>query len=115
MRVSVRKSHERPYENPLRVTAGERIVPDFERTTDIEGWVWCTAPDGRSGWAPRGWLVEADGAWRLVRDYDAIELSVAPGEVLEVVLEESGFYWARKETGETGWVPADHVSVIDRT
>jgi len=99
----------------MSVVEGERVVPDFERATDIEGWVWCEAPDGRSGWAPRGWLAEAGGMWTARRDYDAIELTVAPGEVLEVVLEESGFYWARKETGETGWVPADHVSVIDRT
>ena len=115
MQISVHKPYERPYENPLSIRAGERVIPDFERTTDIEGWVWCTAPDGRSGWAPRGWFDEADGVWAVCRDYDAIELTVVPGEVLEVVLEESGYYWARKDTGDTGWVPADHVSVIDGT
>lgn len=40
-----------------------------------------------------------------------IELTVTPGEVLEVVSEESGFYWATQPTGERGWVPCGNVAL----
>lgn len=113
MRVLVDKPYMRPYENPMDVLAGEQVIPDFGRTTDIEGWVWCAAPDGRSGWAPRDWIVRTDGTWTICRDYNALELTVAPGELLEVIREESGFYWAKKVTGETGWVPCSHVTIAD--
>lgn len=115
VKVLVITSYERPYENPIAVSAGESVTPDFEKFTDIEGWVWCTAKDGRSGWTPRKWLTQSDGAWRIDREFNAVELTVGPGEILEVALEESGFYWASKESGEIGWVPCEYVSSAYQT
>ncbi len=112
MRAVVVKPYERPYENPISVAAGDAVVPDFDKRTDIAGWVWCTAEDGRAGWTPRNWLLQAGDAWRIDRAFNAIELTVVPGEVLDTVFEESGFFRARKENGETGWIPCENVSVI---
>jgi len=110
VRVVVVKAYERPYENPIVVRAGDSVTPDFDRATDIPGWVWCTASDGRAGWTPHAWLVRNPDGWRIDRDFNAIELTIEPGEALDVLKEESGFYRVAKSDGETGWVPCDHVA-----
>jgi len=109
MRARVTRPYERPYRDPIAAPAGAVVVPDFERPTDIDGWAWCTGPDGRAGWTPLAWLVQDGGTWRLARDYDAGELTVAVGETLELGAYESGFWWAVNGRGEAGWVPAGHV------
>ena len=115
MKAVVIKPYERPYENPIAVAAGERVIPDFDKCTDIEGWVWCTAMDGRFGWTPRKWLTRSGGIWRVIREFNAIELSVDCGELLEIAFEESGFFWATRQNGETGWVPCGHIEVAHQT
>ena len=112
MKVVVTKSYEQPYENPLAVVAGAQLTPNFEELTKKEGWVWCTARDGRSGWTPRSWLTQSDGKWYANREFNAIELTVDPGEILKVDYEESGFVWVEKQDGKVGWVPCEHVSVL---
>lgn len=112
MRAVVVKAYRRPYEDPIAVGAGEEVTPDFAKPSDIGGWVWCTARDGRSGWTPEKWLVHEGSGWRVTRDFDAIELTVVPGEELELAFEESGFYWATRNDGESGWVPCECVSVL---
>ncbi len=112
MKVVVVNPYERPYRNPIAVTAGEQVTPDFGKRTDIEGWVWCTAKDGRSGWTPRNWLVQSDGTWRVDREFNATELTVTLGDILDIAFEESGFFWATKQNGELGWVPCENVSVV---
>ena len=104
--VAVR-AYDRPYADPVAGTAGDEMVPDPERTatTDIVGWTWCTAADGREGWVPEAWLAERDGRLVLLRDFSAIELSVRPGDRVELILGESGFVYGRRATGEEGWVP----------
>ena len=112
MRVLVTEPYQRPFDDPLVVGAGEPVEPDFDRPTDIEGWVWCIAGDGRCGWTPRSWLVQAADGWYVDRPYNAVELTVNPGEVLEVEFEESGFCWATGEDGRSGWVPSHVVTAI---
>ena len=47
------------------------------------GWRWCTAPDGRSGWVPEEILQRPlTGEAVLTTDYDATELTVRAGEVV---------------------------------
>ncbi len=109
-RAEVIRDYERSQENPIAVTAHEAVEPDFGKTTNIPGWVWCRARDGRSGWTPASWLHRREGVWRLERTYDARELTVRRGEVLHLLLEESGFFWAIKSSGESGWVPDEVVA-----
>jgi hypothetical protein len=110
MKVRVFRPYKQPYLDPISVRAGDRVFPDFDRETDIPGWVWCTAEDGRGGWAPRAWLQQEGPVWRIDRDFNAIELTITPGERLEILEEESGFYRAVKSGGETGWVPVECVT-----
>lgn len=94
---------------PLNGRRGERLK--FERReTEWEGWLWCTSSSGRSGWVPESWLDLEDETGVLRRDYDAVELTVTPGEVLTASQFESGWAWATRENGERGWVPLDRLS-----
>ncbi len=110
MKVRVIRPYEQPYADPIVVRAGDRVFPDFDKETDIAGWIWCTAEDGRGGWTPRAWLSKDSETWRIARDFSAIELTITPGERLEVMAEESGFYWVTRPEGETGWVPVECVT-----
>jgi len=103
-RLRVVLAYESPFPGPLAFRRGERFA--FERKpTEWAGWIWCRAADGRSAWVPESWVAIAGEHCTLVRDYDAVELSVEAGE--EVVAEwfESGFAWATDARGRRGWVP----------
>lgn len=104
--VAVRE-YARPYDDPLAATAGTEVTPDpaSGKTTDIVGWIWCRAPDGREGWVPESWLELRNGRTVLKRDFSALELGVKPGDRIEVILGESGFVLGRNAAGEQGWVP----------
>ncbi len=115
MRVQAVESHQRPYADPLAVSAGEEVVPDFDRHTDIEGWIWCAASDGRSGWTPRQWLIRENESWFVDRDYNSVELSVSVGEELVAAAKESGFLWVTNAHSESGWIPSKKVSNLHRT
>ena len=97
----------RPYEDPIALKAGERVLIDAEKTkeTDILGWSWCTGPDGRQGWVPNGWITHQSGAAQIVRDFSALELTIRVGDRMTLHHSESGFVFVTHEDGSTGWVP----------
>jgi hypothetical protein len=58
---------------------------------------------------PERW-VEFDGDFCILqRDYEAVELSVDVGEILTVEFTESGWAWATRESGQSGWVPLENL------
>lgn len=113
MRGIVTKSYRRPYDDPIAVAAGDQVTVDTDRYTDIEGWVWCTAMDGRGGWTPKKWLVRSSADWIVNRDFNAIELTVEEGDELELISQESDFFWVRNSNGDLGWVPTECVTVLE--
>jgi hypothetical protein len=46
------------------------------------------------------------------RDYDATELTVNPGDVLQGELVESEWLLGRDESGRLGWVPLNRVETV---
>lgn len=107
LQARVTKAYTRPYDDPINVRAGESVEIDLGKSaqTDLFGWVWCRAPDGREGWTPEAWL-EGAGDWRtLVRDFNAIELTVATGDRVLLLYSESGFIWCRTDDDRQGWLP----------
>ena len=114
-RVVARRRYERPYPDPIRVSAGDVVQVDRAKTatTDLIGWLWCRGPDCREGWAPEAWLALDGDVGRITRDFSALELAVDAGEPLIALFGESGFVFARRSTGEEGWVP-DGLVDLDR-
>ena len=72
-------------------------------------------PPGRRtrGWAPCDLLrpLDAERAETLA-SYDARELDVSVGQSLRLHDELGGWWWAQREDGAQGWVPARHLQVI---
>lgn len=108
----VRRAYTRPYPDPIRAKAGDPVTPDLGKATDIVGWIWCAAADGRGGWVPEAWIDRTGDPWRLRRDFNALELTVAAGARLTIHFSESGFLWVTTAAGETGWVPDACVELV---
>lgn len=106
------KEYKAPYPDPIQAKAGEDVIVDPSKETDIPGWVWCTNHAGKSGWVPVSYLKIHGGRGRMLYDYNAIELTIHAGEVLVVHKTESSFHWATNENGQQGWVPTAHVEHI---
>lgn len=112
----VRSDYDRPYENSISVRKGEivRPVTDGSMETDIMGWTWCVGPDDLGGWVPDSWCEITDEGRRLLRDFDARELTVRTGQRLRLIFSESGFIFAETADGDRAWIP-DAVMELERT
>jgi hypothetical protein len=104
------------YPDPLSVMAGEPLevskrVEYWNESPDWM-WIWCTDQRGKSGWVPKDAIdFHASGTTGIARyNYTATELTVAVGEELVGVQEESGWLWRENQQGKSGWVPTDHVT-----
>ncbi len=106
--------YQAPYPDPISGRAGDRVVLDDSRKTDLRGWAWATNASGKGGWVPKNYLERHGGIGVLRCDYDAIELTVRAGEMLTCHKEESGFIWATNQAGQEGWVPVTHVDLISK-
>lgn len=95
--------------NPVRFRAGD-VLGVGHRDQQWRDYVWCTDQAGRAGWVPDAYL-EMTGEREAVarRAYDATELTVARGEILDVLDEIGGWYLCRTATGLSGWVPSTVV------
>jgi len=107
--VRVIAYYQAPYVDPIQVNAGDEVVIDLDKQTDIAGWVWCTNRNGKSGWVPKTYVKYLGRVGKMRVEYNAIELTVHIGEILTVLKAESGFYWAANQKNEQGWVPMSHV------
>jgi SH3-like domain-containing protein len=103
------KPHVRSYEESLSASNGVTLVIT-PKESEWPGWLWCTTPDGRSGWVPQAFVKQEDNRAILLRDYDAVELTVSPGEMITVLERVAGWAWCRNAKGELGWVPNDCIS-----
>ena len=101
-----------PYHQPITFKAGDILA--IGRVDERHpGWVWTTTPSGAGGWAPLSALAITDDHATARQDYDARELDLDVGQVLTLKQEESGWFWAQRGDGASGWVPADHVQLLD--
>jgi SH3-like domain-containing protein len=108
-KCKVIESYTSAYPNPLKLRRGDEVAVT-EKECEWPGWLWCADTDGVQGWVPTSYLDRAGGTARLLRDYDATELSVSVDDELEIIEEESGWFRCRKPSGEIGWVPENVVA-----
>lgn len=102
----VRSPHRSDYPDPLRLTVGQQVTVG-DKVSEWPGWVWCTEAGGKSGWVPEAYVRREGPTGWLVVEYDATELSVAEGDQVEVLMQESGWAWCRKASGDEGWLPLE--------
>jgi uncharacterized protein YgiM (DUF1202 family) len=101
--------YQSPYPSPLKVSAGEEMAIG-SRKSEWPGWIWCTTPDGQSGWMPEAYVARRGDVGTALHDYDATELSVRTGQEVATGKEESGWIWCTDRDGQSGWVPEQHLS-----
>ena len=105
------EAYQSPYPEPILFQAGERVEigEQFSADPDWENWVWCKGQNGQQAWVPLQYLIIDAGQGVFKHSYNALELSVNPGEVLSVYEEINGFGMAEKADGSKGWVPLRNI------
>ncbi|HEQ98090.1 MAG TPA: hypothetical protein ENO22_01970 [candidate division Zixibacteria bacterium] len=111
-KAKVAKSYKSAYPDPLILRSGQKLRTE-EKESEWPGWTWCVDDDGRAGWVPSSYLQITENTARAITDYNANELTVDIGDELQLLEEESGWYWCENSNGERGWVPAECISDID--
>lgn len=111
-RVRVIVDYQAPYADPIAAEQGDEVTIDSSRTTEWQGWVWCTNRAGKSGWVPETYLERHGDTSTMRCDYNAIELTIKVGEILTCHKSESGFLWVTNQEGQNGWVPSTHVELM---
>ena len=115
------KAYQPENPDPLSVASGEEILVS-DRSDPWQGnpdwvWIWCTDPRGKSAWAPADLLEPLSGQGRdratARYDYNAVELKVAEGDHVLIDREKNGWYWCHSSQEGYGWVPIDHVALLD--
>ena len=96
------------YPEPFVVQAGESLTAG-ERESEWPGWIWCTNREGESRWVPETYVQRQGETCIALRDYDATELTVRPGQEIIPGEEASGWIWCTDREGQSGWVPAEHL------
>ncbi len=110
MKSQVIKDHKSNYPKPIEFESKEKIEIGFE---DLEypGWIRVKTQDGNEGWAPIEYIeIVNDTNQGIAKfSYNARELDVGVGEILQIKDTLCGWYYATNSSGDSGWVPAECV------
>ncbi len=110
-KVIVKEQYKAVYTVVIEGRAGEMLQVGPE-DVDFPGWLWCTDQTGTSSWVPKAYLAVEGDRGRLLRDYNAMELTAEAGERLTVVEEESSWFLCETENGRRGWIPGENVVAL---
>jgi len=108
-RATLIRSYHTQYQQPIAFSAGETVLLG-ERDVEWTEFIWATDVRGSSGWVHQRWLDRDHGNATAIRDYSARELDAEAGETLELIEEAGGWWWAQKNDGASGWLPARDVA-----
>lgn len=113
MKYRVTKKHARSFEVVPRVRAGDvvRFIRDDPKNP---GWFFGKSAEGIEGYFPAAWfdIFRESETAKARREYDAMELTVNAGEVLEELETAAGWYFVRAADGRIGWVPEENIEEI---
>ncbi len=112
MKLEVIQPYTRSSEHPISFSTGDVVRLGERSKEQWLGWIFCTAQDGREGWVAEIMLEIKGEIGTARRDYDAIELSATPGEILEGSEIVAGWQWCKNARDEAGWVPLEHIRTI---
>jgi hypothetical protein len=105
------EEYESQYPDPIAFQTGEALSLG-RHDTEWPGWVWCTSAAGKKGWVPERMLEQVGDSGVALHNYTARELTAYAGDLLQLIELESGWYWAAKQSGETGWIPERNILVL---
>jgi hypothetical protein len=102
----VARNYDCAYPDPIAFAANDRLQLGRE-DEEYPGWIWCTDPRGKSGWAPVDLVDRSNGL--ALADYSARELSARAGEMVSIRHKAHGWAWVINSKGEAGWLPLAHL------
>jgi hypothetical protein len=104
----VRVTESRPCDHvvTIHIRPGE-VVGVGHRNQQYPEFLWCGSEDGHQGWVAESYLEMTSETEAVARaEYDAAQLTVVEGEVLDVLDRQGAFVLCRNAAGAQGWVPA---------
>ena len=110
--VRVTTSRARDHIENIRFQAGDALAVGH-RNQQYPEFVWCASEDGHAGWVPEVRIQMTGPGEAIARsDYDASQLTVVKGELLDVV--ECTVHWCRcrNASGVEGWVPVTILTAV---
>lgn len=106
MRVSRAQIHTN--DDPVCFQFGDTLRIERQES-DQADWFWVVGPDERVGWVFRSYLSGDSGEVTGLRDYDATELDVQPGDHGEALEYADGWWLCELSDRRRGWILATHV------
>jgi hypothetical protein len=104
----VRVTESRPRDHVVTIHLGPGdVVGVGHRNQQYPEFLWCASEDGHQGWVAESYLeMTSETEAVTLREYDAAQLTVVEGEVLDALDEQGAFVLCRNDAGAQGWVPS---------
>ncbi len=104
------KQYKSPYPVSIKFYKNEKVtIGNKYHDEEWSNWIRCFGANGKEAWCPEQFLEVNGTLGQFISDYDAKELTIEVGEVLEEVDSINGFILAKKATCEIGWAPKNHL------
>ena len=104
-KVRVIESRPRDHVVTIHIRPGE-VVGVGHRNQQYPEFLWCASEDGHQGWVADSYLeMTSEHEAVTLKEYDAAQLTVVEGEVLDVLDRQGAFLLCRNDSGAQGWVP----------
>jgi len=107
MKARVIKQYISEFPDPLLLKKGDGVHIDLSMDKHA-GWKFGHTDDNQ-GWIPEAYLDIKGDTGTLIRGYDATELTLKEGQLLDIHDEESGWLWCKTEDEKFGWCPKEVV------
>jgi hypothetical protein len=105
-RVRVTESRPRDHVETIHISPGD-VVGVGHRNQQFPEFLWCASENGHQGWVAESYLeMTSEKEAVALREYDAAQLTVVEGELLNALDEQGAFILCRNAAGAQGWVPA---------
>jgi hypothetical protein len=105
-KVRVVESRPRDHVVTIHISPGD-VVGVGHRNQQFPEFLWCASEDGHQGWVAESYLrMTSEAEAVAVEEYDAAQLTVVEGELLDVVDRQGAFLLVRNTAGARGWIPA---------
>jgi hypothetical protein len=105
-KVRVTESRPRDHVVTIHIGPGD-VVGVGHRNQQYPEFLWCASEDGHQGWVAESYLeMTSEKEAVALKEYDAAQLTVVEGEVLDALDEQGAFVLCRNAAGAQGWVPA---------
>lgn len=106
------EDYQSAYPDSFTVNKGE-ILKIKKKESDWNGWIWCVKDTGEGRWIPMDYLDIHENKAKIIKDYNAIELTVATGQILVIEKESYGWVWVNDENNNSGWIPLKNVKLLN--